>query len=71
MSNVFTFPKQPAVMRAEAEEYLRTEMRMQLAAACSELQKPAGKEQLAAVLDRMTNVAGLIDSYVAIREACK
>ncbi len=71
MSNVVAFPKSAAVQRAEAEQYLRDEMRMQFAAACGELQKPASMDTLATVLDRMANVAGLIDAYVAIKKACE
>ena len=70
-NNVFVFPKSPNIKRAEAEEYLRTEMRMQLAAACSSLQGPADKQALCDVLDRMANVAMMIDSLVAIRKACE
>ena len=71
MSNVLVFPKTAAVQRAEAEEYLRQEMRMQFAAACGELQQPADMNALGTVIDRMANVAGLIDAYIAIRRACE
>lgn len=71
MTNVVSFPKSPAVQFAQAEEFLRLEMRMQLAAACGALTKPATAETLIDVVDRLSNTARLVDHYAAILQACK
>lgn len=71
MSNVFQFPKSPAVQAMQAEEYLREQIRMNLGAACGLLLQPASNDTMCDVLDMMTLAASLIDSYVAITGACK
>ena len=71
MSNVVRFPRKPEAIQAEAEEYLRMEMRMQLAAACGSLQKTPSKDDLCDVLDRITKTAELVTELVAIRRACE
>ena len=71
MSNVVRFPRSASVIQAEAEEYLRMEMRMQLAAACGSLQKSPSKDDLCDVLDRITKTAELVTELVAIRRACE
>ena len=71
MGNVVAFPKSPNMLQAEAEEYLRMEMRMQLAAACGSLQKSPSKDDLCDVLDRITRTAELVTELVAIRRACE
>ena len=68
---VIKFPRTPEAQFMEAEAYIRTEMRMQLAAACGTLGQPVNKTELADVLDRITKVAELVSHYVAITEACK
>ena len=70
-AQIFAFPKAPNIIQAEAEEYLRMEMRMQLAAACGSLQKTPSKDDLCDVLDRITRTAELVTELVAIRRACE
>ena len=70
MSNILAFPRSPSLIQAEALEYLRTEMRMQLAAACGSLQGKPSENDLCDVLDRITVTANLVSEYNAILVAC-
>ena len=70
-AQIFAFPRSPNMIQAEAEEYLRMEMRMQLAAACGSLQKTPSKDDLCDVLDRITKTAELVTEMIAIRSACQ
>ena len=70
MTNVVAFPRRPEMVQAEALEYLRAEMRMQLAAACGSLQGKPTISDLCDVLDRITHTANLVSEYNAILVAC-
>ena len=71
MGAVIAFPRSPSAIQAEAEEYLRAEMRMQLASACGSLQGKPTHNDLCDVLDRITKTAELVTELVAIRRACE
>jgi hypothetical protein len=71
MSNVVRFPRSSMAIQSEAEEHLRAEARMQLAAACGCLQGKPTADDVEALMAHVTNAVNLVGELIAIRMACQ
>ena len=71
MTNVVQFPTQPRVQLFLAEEYARDQIRQELGACMGILHSTISYEGIEEVAQRMKRVAGILESIIGVREACK